>query len=148
MKILENSVKMRILNNHILGMDVQNMKTVLCSLILFFSTVAIQAMDNDAMEIDNGSPLESSGCLSEPNRKGSYKAQQALFRAINICSPITVSKGLDSEIDNAVQHKSEPARENEKQPSNSPCDEFDREIDQIQSDLSDLAINPDAMDDN
>lgn len=127
---------MMILNNHIPSMDAKNIKTIPYCLVLFFSIIQLQAMDDDRMEIDNGSVLENSTGLLGQSRKGSFKA---LFRAINICSPISKPQELNPDDISAALHSTV-------KPNKSPVCE--PTIQKLEIDLSELAINPEAMNDN
>jgi hypothetical protein len=108
------------------------MKIAICLITLFISTAPLQAMDGDAMEIDNGSP-----------REPQEHVKSVLFRAITTSSPIAQSQSLAAKNNDASTTKRTESCSQELSWS-TPC----RETDRIELDLSALAIGDDAMDDN
>lgn len=113
------------------------MERAICFLSLFISTAGLSAMEHcDAMEIDNGSPRE----LSQEHVKS------VAFRAINIASPITKGQSIDSE--NNARSAALAANQSESLPELGSCSTPNRDVDKIDLDLGELAIDADAMDDN
>lgn len=105
------------------------MKITISLLSLFISTATLKAMDRDAMEVDNGSPRENE------------HVKAVVFRAIDTRSPIATTQKLDNAND-AARSTSRAQSCSQLLVCSTPC----REMDRIEVDLGELAIDPNAMD--